>query len=920
MLTIRRNRAFMRFVAALCIIAFSHQTKATTTTSLSSIPVTIPGIGSFNVNFESPPFWVTYAFTCAAMSAGLSIAQNYYRDFCKRKSLKVSAATGYYAPSQYQQLITATSSRHIPLILAFDMDERTRTDGNTAISSTVTDVMHIVADVNAPMCIITTASVLLTGMEKSLAPQAFNRLFTIFDLRSKGADLVLLVPRQFNNKLLELFNVEGLARFDGEQRMLAPWLEYIDNNRVGMYNDKLKEIFCAGPEIIWDIYITGHGSPKSYEHTLGFSHQHIQSLLALFNTTLRVGLVYLSSCYLPGPTMHAILPTKNHSYTPPLQYPVIIHGVYDAPVYGMGGDIQLSGRQRLLNFFNNAASVQDKGASLDHLLVSLVDTDTLNANIAQVLLPGQEAYYVFGKHPKVLSLGKSLHQRKIYEQLPLEINQEMVLVYEPCIDIPLHVHSFKRSSQAQIHRRSYDKKDKAVELLPRHDERQRYPQFVCMQQEQGEQDPFNVSFNHIVLYPHDRADKKTTGVFAFISDAFRTFNKQVDLQRISATRSYYIASITGPNDSKHWFNAMGAVKLSPQDYKDTLMSAQAGNQITLQDIHINYYSQGLFCPAFTLMQFICAGYRYSCMCTDTQMYWTVNPATNYASADDARAIDTKEIIIQAQRHNMRERVCIYSRAAASIKKVGNLFTPLKDRIHRSLEAIETYIVPTVSPDILNRLLQERKDLFSQQEYGAFVGECMERISAHPVLDSRLLITQATIVELIEHNALPLQTYEAYLTALLPHNDKVDANPLLILLGKNLYVQEIAAMVQRLIARAGVRKIRDTVYMWAGLSLKQAVVFKDIVTFTTCTKDRRSLLKHMTDLVDSPCDDLNNHDKMQLLLNVVPVMLDLLASVADDPELTGYAVSAIESAVKLLVEHAVIDQAQADAMLEQAQGA
>jgi hypothetical protein len=772
----------MRIFAALCIVVFTHKAEAITVTSDSSIALTVPGIGAVNIDLTSPLFWATYLSASAAVGIGISMAYNCYTSYANKKALKASAATGYYAPSHYQQLITEHGSRHIPLIIAFDMDERTRRDGNTAISSTVADTMKIVADVQAPMCIITTASVLLTGMEKSLVSQSLYKLFNIFDLRSKDADLVLLVPTQFNNKLLELFNVEGLTRFDGEQRMLASWLKHIDNNRVGMYNDKLKEIFApaADPEIIWDIYITGHGSPHTYQHTLGFGHQHIQSLLALFNTTLRVGLMYLHSCYLPGPTMHAILPMKKDSYTPLLHYPVIVHGIYDAPTHGIGGDIQLSCQQRLFNFFNNAASVHDKGTSLDNLLLSLVDTNTMNTSIGQILLPGHDTYHVFGKHPKVLSLGKSLHQRMIHEQLPLEIKQEIVLVYESSVDIPLHVHSFKRSPQAQAHRRRYDKKDKAVELLPRHDKRERYPQFVCMQQEQGEQDPFNISFNDIVLYPQNTAKKKTTGLFAFISDAFKTFNKQVDLLKISAKRCYRIKSITGPNDEQHWFKAMHAVKLSPQEYKDTLVCAHAGEQVTLQDIHINYYSQGLYCPAFTLLQFSCAGYRYSCLCTDTQMYWTVHPVAEYENAQNARAIDTKEIILQARRYNMRERVRLWSCATASIKRIGNVFTSLNEYIRRSVQAVENYMAPTISDDILNRLLQEKEDLFSQQEYGAFVRECMEHIIEHPILNNRIVLTQATIVELIENNVLPLQTYEAYLAALLTLNDKVDINALSVL--------------------------------------------------------------------------------------------------------------------------------------------
>jgi hypothetical protein len=135
-----------------------------------------------------------------------------------------------------------------------------------------------------------------------------------------------------------------------------------------------------------------------------------------------------------------------------------------------------------------------------------------------------------------------------------------------------------------------------------------------------------------------------------------------------------------------------------------------------------------------------------------------------------------------------------------------------------------------------------------------------------------------------------------------------------ILGKNLYVQEIAAMVKRLIKVAGARKIRDVIYFWAGLSLKQVVAFKDIVAFATSAKDKKSLLKQMICL-GLPCD-VNNPDEMQLVASIIPVMVDLLPHVADDPDLIQEAVSEIEDGVKLLVEHAVIDQAQANAMLVQ----
>jgi hypothetical protein len=900
-----RKTTFFRFIAALSIISSWHQARA----------LTLPEFT------KSPLFWASCVVTSGSVLAGsvlgcaLAIGSNYYRNYAEKKALKNCAMQGYYEPSCYQKLVTDNCQRHIPLVIGFDTQECTRTDGNAAITRLVADTIELVADVSMPVCIITTPSVLRNGRAKSLFSQQHTDLFMLFDLRSKGADLILLVPKKFDNNLLQLFNIEGLERFDGDYRTLIPWLMSLERRACGrLYNDAIGQIFAQHDiDVIWDIFISGHGYPSTYGETLGIEHQQVQSLLALLNTKVHVGVVYLSSCYLPGHTMHAIVPTKADGYMQSLHYPLMVNGVYDATVWGMGGDAQISQQHALGKFFNHAAMIADKGTSLDSLLGLLTDTDNLTVNIPQTLLPGQTTYYVLGKHPKVLSLGSVLHQRMLCEQQPLQIEQEVVLIYPTTVDVPLHVHGFKSSTQALNRQKRRPECANEIALLPRHEQLYRYPQFVCMQQEQRLHDQ-QITFGDIVLHRHPEADCRTSGVFAFISDAFKTFNKRADHLTDDQQRQYYIASLTGMHDIIHWFNAMHAVHLSEGNYKSNALYAKdAGKEITLHDIYINHYKRGLFSPAFTTIQFSCAADRYSMICTDTQIYWTVKP--------DVACTDTSlymhDIIMAAQRYNLRDRAFTVDRAVAPIKRIVRALTPARfgSDIQRVVQVAEQRMAPRVCEEIIYRLLRDNQ-LVVSKESGDFVQACMQRVIAHPALADRMLVG-ANIVELIEQKFLSLDMYEAYLATLLAKQDEVDVHPLFELVQKNLYMQEIAAMLQRLASTAPVHKIEDVLHLWACLALKQAVAFKDILAFATCADSRRSLLEQIVDLPDAIALQCTP-DELLLLADAIPVMLELSAQVGDEREHTTYVIPAIEQSLELLLKHGALNQEQANALLAQAQ--
>lgn len=866
-------------------------------------------------NFNYTPQAVAELVVCAGVGIFLSCAGIVYTNYTHEKQLKTLAQEGYYEPKRYEQLIIQQQSRHIPLVIVFDEDEHIRSDGNDAMSRVVNDALYVASKGFAPICIITTPSIARICIAKDDS-EPLSKQLNIFSLQSKGLDLVLLVPKSFDNVLLKEFNLSELMQFEGEHCLLAPWLACMEAHKQGsLYDDRLREIFAQRdqPDIIWDIHITGHGWPAASAYTLGITHKQIQSLLAMLNTNLHVGLVHLSSCYLPGSLEHITPATIPDRYMQPLHYPVIVHGVYNDVVYGSGlGDYsKLSPQQILLSFWNAAASVTDKGASLDRMLKSLTDTDSLNVSIMQVLLPGHDAFHVFGNHQLVLTLGPTLHQRMLYEQKPLDVHQQVVLVYPSSVEIPLHVHSFKNKTRLELGR---DEHARLFALLDRGVDTHRYPRFICMQQEKKMQNDFKISFGDIFLQADAEADPKKLGVLAFISDAFRTFNKKdfmfnnFSAEYVDASRSYAIASVTGSNDIKHWFNAMGAVQLAGSEYKDVGTCTDVGKAITIRDVHIKYY--GAWCSStFTTLDFALGAYQYNLICINAQLYWMVKP---YAAQDDI-ATHTAEIAMQASRYNMRDRVRLWDVAAAHIKTAMQTFAPkcVKNMVQRIMHAAEQRVAPTFNTAILARLLNATAQ-------GDFISECMQRVIACPALADRVDIMYNQIVEHIEHKTLSLDTYEAYLAALLTRG-KVDVSPLFMLLEKNVCINQIADMVQRLIALAGVRRIHDVVLLWAGLCIKKAVVFEDIVALVSNVQDKRALLKYMADLLDGP-GAAGGPDELQLLSQVIPVMLDLWVNDVNDPKLADYVLPALECGLKLLVEHAVIDQAQADCMLAQAESA
>ena len=261
-----------------------------------------------------------------------------------------------------------------------------------------------------------------------------------------GYDFLLFIPKEFNEyyksaglNVSNLINLSHLLPQNSSQEGSKPLLEYLEGRTAKPIRmlknpmDFMRDVFRQKSLFIWDFIIIGHGAKDKIAN---LNMSGINWLLSFFDT-MSTGVVYILSCFAGGSNLKLLEFNESgitiaHSYT-------IINGAIADIAISIPPEVV---KNNITSFFNNAAYLADRGASLDRLIKFLTIDERVGivGSIPQIWLPGGIGFTTFTVDEKILNLNTVMLRKHELEKKDIIIkDKQAVLLYPLAIDVNLDV-------------------------------------------------------------------------------------------------------------------------------------------------------------------------------------------------------------------------------------------------------------------------------------------------------------------------------------------------------------------------------------------------------------------------------------------------------------------------------------------------
>ncbi len=345
---------------------------------------------------------------------------------------------------------------------------------------------------------------------------------------------------------------------------------------------------------IWDIYFSGHGSPKPDPVIANLTPIEMQELLTFFNNYMRIGVLIIASCYLGGENLSSIKfkdDINNDKIFFPLDFIIIVNSVGDIPTSFF------TNKSFFANIFDIAQNLENTTHhSLQNLLSILGEINKTSqdihaqTNIPQIILPGGIEIQSFTSSNNVMVLGKVKVRTAELENRPIQVYPKKlhddpkfdyvlnVLVYPPIINVPLIVRSSHLPLDVNLRelaKRQWENLPTFSDIITRNEkffdeEKQQsiftkkidsallkdnqylYPNIISMTHGNASQ-----YLSKIVV--EGDAFKGSGGIFMAFRDAFCNLTERPTL------KTFYIETLEGPNDISLILKAARAIANNPHE-------------------------------------------------------------------------------------------------------------------------------------------------------------------------------------------------------------------------------------------------------------------------------------------------------------------------------------------------------------------
>lgn len=511
--------------------------------------------------------------------------------------------------------------------------------------------------------------------------------WTIF--KSPSAAFVILIPRKFYSLYQELpFRLEswknisnllpGAVQAKNIIKDFVPLQKALASAQTEFLISDFKSIFAVPNHTnykspLWDFFLLGHGVPEPDPLIAGLKPNQINDFFSFIDRSLLVVTVYLQSCRAGGKNLRllefdALGIARNH------QFILMVGSITDSPIWIAPFG---STEQMILLFFNYAALIQDKGASLNRLLLLFsknVNPGDLSLHgteqIPQVWLPGGMGFQTFNIDNYILVLGNVMARVHADEQKPIIVNnKQAILLYPLKVSAPLYITPFLETSLFSFIGSILEQKKKLIwPYMPMVTEsafwqdrdsttqkqiferlQKEYPalQTPVDESKQAYLYPQIISMikAHAIHYLKEirlDSDKNipSAGVIRFLRDAF------LDIAQRTTQKAFYIDKLSGYNDISLLLEASRILKgiITPHALEQKL--APYKNQpITLSFVYI----QTVYKPVSKINQF-----KVSFVFDDTaweftdeqvQTLWPTTHAWNFKSVPLSLTIQNFQNII-----------------------------------------------------------------------------------------------------------------------------------------------------------------------------------------------------------------------------------------------------------------------------------
>lgn len=367
----------------------------------------------------------------------------------------------YYDAAHLRELDQKKIQKHAPMLIIIDeLQEETEVSDSIAMTE---ELSYAIKRQLYP--VLVTASVLrnlLVRMDpkvkqqseknneiQEFTPQITAQNWKIFNV--PNSQFVLLVPVNFLNIYGSNLGIKPLPELtnlmkDPSNFILKAWLDK-KKKIIPFSKIDLEKVFVSKSDNTgiptWDFIVAGHGLDNP-PIIANLKPATINEMFHFFDTKIKTGIVLIISCYAGGSNRKLLETTQagiqiNHNFV------LILGSVANETVtvtYPKDYDYANL-------FFNNAAQIQDKGASFDILWEDLAQAKIFSSkesvhgleNIPQVWFPGGVGFQSANIPDLVFPLGNVLLKKHKENNEPIIIiGDALVLIYPTVIDVPLIVY------------------------------------------------------------------------------------------------------------------------------------------------------------------------------------------------------------------------------------------------------------------------------------------------------------------------------------------------------------------------------------------------------------------------------------------------------------------------------------------------
>lgn len=574
--------------------------------------------------------------------------------------------THYYSAAQFNSI--TNGAQHAPLLILFDQENNEPAESNnialtSSLAYSLSNPHHfapiLVSGYLLKNLLIRTQTyepshfhatnqmsiTLKTIMDRSLFVSLF---WSIYDV--PGSHFVLVVPKLINdlfgmtgknlglkklpslNHLIPQIVVSGPQKNNPYQPLIS-WLnknkptknipEKISSDALQKslsydITADLEKIFVNKLDDstpIWDIFMDGHGDIKP-AIIANLLPQDFNKMLTFFDRKIKTGIVYVYSCFAGGENRKLLETTQdgvqtNHNYI------IILGSISNSIVLSLAEHLY----QNIVNFFSLAGAIEDKGTSIDNLILQITQFSTTAGSyhgatgFPQIWFPGGYGFQTSQIVDQALTLGNvSLRTHKENNQ-PIDATHVLiVLVYPQVIDVSINIapynmqsiinkewknlafifeNSFFSNISMQMQQTIIDIL-KAEKLLPDYLSQlpasalannssnpnyYLYPQFISMAPHAAQ-----YWFSNITISSMQNNRQVAGGVLQFIRDAFFDPSKESE-------HTYFIETLTGMNDISLTLAASRLLaNIKTKHPLEQVLKQHANKTITLKNVIADPYN------------------------------------------------------------------------------------------------------------------------------------------------------------------------------------------------------------------------------------------------------------------------------------------------------------------------------------------